>query len=47
MFHSAKERLFWQQNKGFSLNWWGFSLLVLIEKPSLVVFSQQKMVGTQ
>ena len=47
MFHSAKERLFWQRSKGFSLNRRGFSLLILVEGPGLVVFAQQQTVGTE
>ena len=47
MFHSAKERLFWQRSKGFSLNRRGFSLLVFLEAPGLIVFAQQQTVGTE
>ena len=47
MFHSAKERLFWQRSKGFSLNRRGFSLLVFVEGPGLMVLAQQQTVGTE
>ena len=45
--HGAKLRRKRWVPKGFSLNWRGFSLLVLIEAPGVVVLTQLQTVGTE